>query len=203
MKRWIRVLGILVLLAVPSSVLARWGAAETGHYSVDELHWVESYSTKSLWLPGPACYYGQDVVIIFEASKTWTYVLQKGDVRQTMVQTGTAEVYDMDGNLIDTRPFHVTERFFDAGGDASLRYENESGVSYQVSAWWTIPELERYEYMRKIPGVYDYRACDRSGDWECGWISGECEQGWSSEDEGDWSFDWPPHPAPPPHPSKS
>jgi len=177
---------------MPSSVLAGQGASETGHYSVDAYRWVERYSTKSSWLAGPACYYGQDVRIIFEASKTWTYVLQKGDVRETMVQTGTAEVYDFYGNLIDTRPFHVTERFFDAGADASARCENGSGVSYQVSAWWDIPELERYEYIRKIPGVYEYRAWNRSGDWERGWVSGECQQGWSSEDEdGDWSFDWP------------
>lgn len=201
MKRWTRVLAVVVLLAVPSSVLAGSGAAETGHYSVDEVCWHESYEITSSWLVGPACYYGQDIVIVFEASKTWTYVVRKGDVRQTMVQNGTAEVYDMEGNLIDTRSFHMTERFFDAGGDASQRCDNGSGVSYQVSGWWQLPDLEQYECTRKIPGVYEYRAWNRSGDWEYGWISGECEQGWSSEDEDeDWSFDWPPRP---PHPSSS
>jgi len=165
MKRWSRVLAVGILLVVPSSVLAGPGASETGDYSVDSYRWEESYRTRSSWLAGPACYYGQDVRIIFD---------------------------DLDGNLIDTQLFHVTERFFDAGADASARCENGSGVSYQVSAWWDIPELERYEYIRKIPGVYEYRAWNRSGDWERGWVSGECQQGWSSEDEdGDWSFDWP------------
>ena len=201
MKRWMSILGVMILLAAPFSGSAGPAPAEVGRYRVDSMTWVESYSVTSLWLVGPACYYGQDIVVVFEASKSWTYVLHKGDVRQTMVQTGTAEVYDMDGNLIDTRPFHMVERFFDAGADASLRCENGSGVSYQVSAWWRLPELEQYECIRKIPGVYDYRAWNRSGEWEYGWISGECEQGWSSEDEGgDWSFDWPPHP---PHPPSS
>jgi hypothetical protein len=96
----------------------------------------------------------------------------------------------MNGNLLDERAFHVTERFFDAGTDVAARHDYGSSVWYQASHNWWNSNLEEYHYIWKIPGVYDFRIWNRSGDWSQAWVSGECEGSWSGDD-------WPPHP---PHP---
>ena len=185
MKKLMFVLVILALLVTPTVALAGGGGAETGHYTDGgTFHWVQDYYG---W--GPACYYGQNVRVIYDATNTWTYVVQKGNVRETLVQNGTAKVYDLDGNLLDERAFHVTERFFDAGGDVAIRNEYGTSVWYQASHNPYSSNLEEYHYIWKIPGVYDFRIWNRSGNWDYGWTSGDCEGGWPDG--------WPPHP---PHP---
>ena len=181
MKKLMFLLVVLALLTTPTVALAGDGGVETGHYSSGEFHWLQDYYG---W--GPACYYGQDVHVVYDATNTWTYVLKKGDVRETLIQNGTAKIYDMSGNLLDERTFHVTERFFDAGTDVALRHDYGSSVWYQVSHNPYSSNLEEYQYIWKIPGVYDFRVWNRSGNVSWGWISGDCEAG-----------GWPPHP---PHP---
>jgi hypothetical protein len=183
MKLILALLSIMVLVA-PVPALAGGNGAEVGHYSYDEFYWDQTYMG---W--GPACYYEQYVRVIYRATNTWTYVLKKEDVRETLVQNGSASIYDLDGNLLDERGFHVTERFFDEGTDVAIRHDYGSSVWYQAShAWWN-SKLEDYQYIWKIPGVYDFRAWNRSGDWSYGWTSGDCEGG---DPDG-----WPPKP---PHP---
>ena len=80
------------------------------NYIWGEFYWDQSYLG---W--GPACYYGQDVRVIYNATNTWTYIFKKGDVQETLVQNGTTQIYDMYGNLLDERAFTVMERLFDAG----------------------------------------------------------------------------------------
>ena len=184
MKKLMFLLVVLALLATPTVALAGGGGAETGHYSWGEFHWDQSYYG---W--GPACYYGQDVRVIYDATNTWTYTVKEGNVRETLVQNGIAKIYDMSGNLLDERAFHVTERFFDAGTDVALRHDYGSSVWYEASHNWWNSNLEEYDYIWKIPGVYDYRCWNRSGDWGYGWTSGDCEDGYPDG--------WPPHP---PHP---
>ena len=173
----------IAFLALPLVAYGKGGVAEQGHYSAPWTY-TQDYSG---W--GPACYYGQDVHVVYEATNTWTWVLYKnGDVRETLVQNGVARVYDMAGNLLDTRAFHVTERFFDAGGDVAIRHEYGGGaVWYQVSHNPYTDKLEDYYYVWKIPGVYDFRVINRNWSVSWGWVSGDCEGGGS----------WPPHP---PHP---
>ena len=184
MKRWVLVVVLLALLAVPGVVMAGPGGAETGHFS-SEWDYVQTYNG---W--GPACYYGEPVRVEYHATNSWTYVLWRGDVRETLVQNGTAKVYDLANNLLDEFTFHVTERFFDAGADVAIRHEWGSTVWYQASGGlWTHPDLEEYYYIWKIPGRYDFRARNRGGSWSCGWTSGDCEDGWPDG--------WPPRP---PHP---
>jgi len=184
MKKLMFMLVALAVLATPTATFAGDSGTETGHYSSGEFHWVQNYYG---W--GPACFYGQDVQVIYDATNTWTYVLQKGDVRETLVQNGTAKVFDLAGTLLDERAFHVTERFFDAGTDVALRHDYGTSVWYQVSHDWLNANLEEYYYIWQIPGVYDFRAWNRSGDWSYGWASGDCEGGWPDG--------WPPLP---PHP---
>jgi len=169
-------------LALPLVAYGKGGVEEQGHYSA---HWTHTQNYSG-W--GPACYYGQDVRVVYEATNTWTWVLYKnGDVREILVQNGVARVYDMEGSLLDTRAFHVTERFFDAGGDVAIRHEYGGGaVWYQVSHNPYTDKLEDYYYVWKIPGVYDFRVINRNGAVSWGWVSGDCEDG-----------GWPPHP---PHP---
>jgi hypothetical protein len=180
-KKVMFVVVVLVLLAVPAVALAGDGGPEVGHYSDGFFQEVYDYSGR-----GPACYYGQDVRVVYDATNRWTYVLKNGDLRETLVQNGTAKVYDMEDNLLDERPFHVTERFFDAGMDVAQTGASPVGtVWYQVSAFSS--DLEEYQYIWKIPGVYDFRIWNRGGEVSWGWTSGDCEGG-----DG-----WPPHP---PHP---
>ena len=184
MKKLIIILIILALLNIIPIALAGNAKTETGHYSWGEFHWVQDYDG---W--GPACYYGQNVRVVYDATNTWTYVLKKGDVQETLVQNGTAKIYDMDGNLLDERAFTVTERFFDAGVDVAVRHDYGTSVWYEASNnWWDL-NLEEYQYIWAIPGVYDFRCWNRSGDWGYGWTSGDCEGGWPDG--------WPPIP---PHP---
>jgi len=62
-------------LALPLVAYGKGGVAEQGHYSAPWDH-TQDYSG---W--GPACYYGQDVHVVYEATNTWTWVLYKnGDV---------------------------------------------------------------------------------------------------------------------------
>ena len=70
--------------------------------------------------------------------------------------------------------------------DGKVLGVGQTSVWYQVSHNPYSPDLEEYQYTWKIPGVYDFRVWNRSGDVSWGWISGDCEAG-----------DWPPHP---PHP---
>ena len=182
------VLAIMLLLLVPSAALAK-NAAERGHYS-DPFYWAQDYTLQD----GPvACYYGRDVHVVYQAVNTWTYVVQHGDVRETLTQSGTADVYALQdgapGPLLDSRPFHAVERFFDADGDVAVRHEGDFGVWYQVSHDWWSPHLEDFHYVWKIPGVYDLRAWNRNGQWSYGWTSGDCEGGYPDG--------WPPIP---PHP---
>lgn len=188
MKRLLTILvaSALVVMAVPSVALAsNGGGAEVGNYSWDGFHWVQDYYG---W--GPACYYDQNVQVVYDATNTWTYVLHKGDVRETLVQSGTAKIYDMGGALLDERSFEVMERFFDAGTDVAIRHDYGSSVWYEASHNWWSSNLESYQYIWKIPGVYDFRVWNRSGSISWGWKSGDCEGG-----DG-----WPPKP---PHPFNS
>jgi len=180
MRKLIVVLAVVALLVIPLTALAKGGGAETGHYSSGFTHMQDYYG----W--GPACYYGQAVHVVYNATNSWTYVLKNGDVRETLVQNGTAKIYDMTGTLLDTRSFHVTERFYDAGTDVAIRNDYGSSVWYQVSHNPYSSDLEEYYYIWKIPGVYDFRVWNRSGAISWGWTSGDCEGG-----------GWPPHP---PHP---
>jgi hypothetical protein len=173
-KKMTFVLVFLMLVAVPPVALAGGGGPESGHYSYGFFHWEQDYSD---W--GPACTYGQAVHVVYDATNSWTYVLKDGDVRETLVQSGTARVFDTAGHLLDERAFHVTERFFDAGQDVALRHDYGASVWYQVSHDWRNANLEEYQYVWKIPGVFDLRAWNRGGDWGQGWRSGECEgDGW-------------------------
>jgi hypothetical protein len=168
MRRTALVLAMVVSLVVPAAVAAGNGS-ETGHYSWDGFEWTQTYSG---W--GPACFYGQDVTVAYTATNSWTYVLRDGDVRETLVQNGAAAVYDLDGNLVDTRPFHVTERFFDAGTDVAIRHDYPDSVWYEAShAWWSA-DLESYFYIWKIPGVYDFRAWNDGGEYGWEFTPGEC-----------------------------
>jgi len=189
MRKLIGVIGIAALSMIFVLVSASAEkTAETGHYSWPGFYWVQTYYG---W--GPACYYGEDVTVIYRATNKWTYVLNnKGDVRETLVQNGTAEIYDLAGNLIDTRAFHVTERFFDENADVATRHDYGSSIWYEASNNWWSPDLEDYYYIWKIPGVYDYRCRNRSGDWSYAWKSGDCEDGYPDG--------WPPRP---PHPFSS
>ena len=185
MKKLMVVMVVLTLLALPSKALAG-GGAETGHYVSGTFHYEEEYAVGH----GPACYYGEAIRVVYSATNSWTWVVRNGDVRETLVQNGTAQIYDSTGDLLDTRAVHVTERFFDAGTDVAVRREYGTSVWYQVSHDWKSEDLERYQYIWKIPGVYDFRHWNRSGDWRSAWVSGSCQ---GSESGGGW----PPHP---PHP---
>lgn len=180
MKVFVGVSVVLCAVAVPFMVSAKGNEAEVGHYS-GAFDWEQDYEG---W--GPACYYGQPVHVVYEAVNTWTYVVKEGDVRETLVQNGTAKIYDLDGNLLDTRPFHVTERFFDAGADVAIKHDYGTSIWYQVSHNWWDSNLEEYEYIWKIPGLYDFHIWSRSGSWSLGWRSGDCEGGFPPG--------WPPHP---------
>ena len=80
----------IAFLALPLVAYGKGGVAEQGHYSAPWTY-TQDYSG---W--GPACYYGQDVHVVYEATNTWTWVLYKnGDVRETLVQNGVARVYDL------------------------------------------------------------------------------------------------------------
>jgi len=184
-KRKAFLLLAITLMAIPLVGYGKSGVAEQGHHSAPWTY-TQDYNDS-----GPACYYGQPVHVEYEATNTWTWVLCKnGDVRETLVQNGVARIYDMAGNLLDTRSFHVTERFFDADGDVAVRHEYGGGVVwYEASGKWYNANLEDYYYIWKIPGVYDFRARNRNGSLSWGWTSGDCEGGWP---EG-----WPPQP---PHP---
>lgn len=193
MKKVVIVLVSLILLSIPATALAEGGGTEAGNYSWGYFHWVQDYSG---W--GPACYYGQAVHVVYDATNTWTFVAKDGDVQETLVQNGTATIYDMGGNLLDERTFHVTERFFDAGTDLAIRWDYGTSVWYQASHYWFSPDLEEYQYIWKIPGVYDYRTWNRSGNWSYSWASGDCEDGWEYSPDTGWQpGDWPPRP---PHP---
>ena len=183
MKKWTIVLIAVAVLVTPALALAK-GSVEKGHYRWAGFHSEQDYAG---W--GPACYYGQDVRIVYDATNTWTYVAKDGDVRETLVQNGTAQVYDVGGNLLDERTFHVTERFFDAGTDVAIRRDYGTNVWYEASHLWWSADLEQYHYAWNIPGVYRFRAWNRYGDWRYGWSSGDCEGGYPDG--------WPPHP---PHP---
>jgi hypothetical protein len=177
-------LAIILLLLGPSVALAGQ-AAERGHYT-DPFFYEEDYLDDDR----VACYYGEDVHVVYEAVNAWTFVVQNGDVRETLTQNGTATVYALDdGALLDTRGFHATERFYDGGGDVAVRHEGDYGVWYQVSHDWWNPDLEDYHYIWKIPGVYDFRAWNRNGEWSYSWRSGDCDGGYPDG--------WPPIP---PHP---
>lgn len=184
MRTRLLVLAVLFAFLLPCAVSAGGDGTEVGHYSHAGFHWEQDYSG---W--GPACYYGQDVRVVYDATNTWTYVLKGDDVRETLVQNGTAKVYDMAGNLLDVRAFHVTERFFDAGTDVAIQHDYGTFVWYEASHNWWNANLEEYFYIWKIPGVYDFRIWNRGGDWSLAWTSGDCEGGWPDG--------WPPHP---PHP---
>ena len=184
MKNLILVLIILALLNIMPVTLAGNDKTETGHYSDGEFHHEQTYVG---W--GPACYYGETVKVVYDATNTWTYILKKGDVQETLVQNGTAKIYDMEDNLLDERAFTVMERFFDAGTDVAIRHDYGTSVWYQVSHNPYSPDLEEYQYIWKIPGVYDYRVWNRSGDISWALISGDCELGGTDG--------WPPIP---PHP---
>jgi len=139
MKKLMFVLVVLALLATPTVALAGDGGSETGHYSWGFFHWVQDYYG---W--GPACYYRQNVRVIYDATNTWTYTVKEGNVRETLVQNGTAKIYDMGGNLLDERAFHVTERFFDAGTDVAIRHDYGTSVWYEASHNWWNSNLEEY-----------------------------------------------------------
>ena len=177
-------LGLVVLFVLVSAGAAVAAPAETGHYSSD-WYYEQVYSG---W--GPACCYGEDVKVVYEAVNSWTYVVKGDDVRETLVQNGTASIYSTaTGTLLDVRAFHVVERFYDAGGDVAVRHDSGSSVWYQVSQNPYTADLEEYQYIWKIAGVYDFRVWNRGGDISWGWISGDCTGG-----------TWPVHP---PHPDKN
>jgi len=179
----------VAMLAMPLVALAEGSGTETGHYSWGEFHLVQDYYS---W--GPACYYGQNVRVVYDATNIWTYVLKKGNVTETLVQNGTAKIYEIDtpGNLLDECAFTVMERFFDEGVDVAIRHDYGTSVWYEASHNWWNANLEEYEYIWKIPGVYDFRCWNRRGDWGYAWTSGDCEVGYPDG--------WPPQP---PHPFNS
>jgi hypothetical protein len=184
MKKQKLLLIIIVLLAMPLSAAVGDSGFETGDYTSESFHWVQEYRG---W--GPACYYGKNVRIVYDATNKWRYVVKNGDIQETLVQDGTAKIYDMDLNLIDDRPFTATERFLDVGTDVAVRHDFMTSVWYQVSHHWLDSNLEDYQYVWRIPGVYDYQSWNRNGIWRYQWASGECKGGYPDR--------WPPMP---PHP---
>ena len=173
MKKGLLVAALVMVLLLALAGMAVAAPAETGHYSYP-VYWEATYNY------GPSNYYGQDVRIVYQATSTWTYVVKGNDVRQTAVHSGTATVYDLPGNVIDIRPYKAMSRFFDAGMDAVIVHD----LWYE--AIWYSPNLEEYQSIVKIPGVYDLRHYGRNGIWSYGWTSGGVEGGLPGG--------WPPHP---------
>ena len=64
---------VMAMIGMSLVALAADMAAESGHYSWGELHWIQDYCG---W--GPACYYGEDVRIVYDATNVWTYVVKRG-----------------------------------------------------------------------------------------------------------------------------
>jgi hypothetical protein len=87
---------------------------------------------------GAACHYGQDVRVVHRAVNSCTYVRKAGDVRETLVQNGTVAIYKSGTDeLLDKRPFDVTERFYDVGTDVAVRNDYGTSIWYQASHdWW-------------------------------------------------------------------
>lgn len=187
-KSLVILIAVLLSLSVTSPALAAKPTISQGQFKADIDYW-QFYQD---W--GPACYYGQNVGVHYSGTKHWNWVVsENGDVHQNMVQNGKAEVYEIDasrnpGNLIDIRPFHCMERYFDAGGDNSeLR-----GNMYKASGnFWSSPSMEKYHYLFQINGIYRFECWNKNGNWSWGVCSGTYS--WSSDKDGTY----PPHP---PHP---
>ena len=189
-----RPLVILILIAVllsfsaVSPALAAKPTISQGQFKADVDYW-QFYRG---W--GPACYYGQYVRVHYLGMKHWNWIVSEdGDVHQNLTQNGIAEVYEGDasrnpGNLIDIRPFHCIEKYFDAGGDNSeLR-----GNMYKASRnRWYSPYMEKYHYLFQINGIYRNECWNKNGNSSWGFSSGTCSS--SSDIDGTY----PPHP---PHP---
>lgn len=186
MKRLLVIsIAVLILLAMTAPVSAAKPTTSQGQFSASFDYW-QSYSG---W--GPDCYYGQPVTVHYLATNHWNWIVSSsGDVRENLVQNGIAEVYDVAGNLIDTRPFQCVEKFFDAGGDNSVLQGNWYNANAGPSYWFS-QTMERYHYLWQINGVYQYECWNKNGNINWGWRSGTC----SSASDADGAY--PPHP---PHP---
>ena len=153
------VLGLIIFVATLLFTTPLYAApgAETGHFSWDGFYWDQTYSG---W--GPANYYGQNVRVVYTATNTLTWVEKETSVRETLVQNGTATVYDISGNIIDERPFHCLEVFEDEGKDLAIKQGDWWNAGY---SWWD-SRLESYHYLWKIQGVYTYEVRSSSGEYE-------------------------------------
>ena len=116
---------------------------------------------------GPALYYGQYVNIHHVSVNTWVLnIWDNGDgtwtIRQELTQNGKAYVYDVDGNLIDTKNFRVVE-------------VTQGIVSYEASWYhvYSLQDVEKWEYHWIITSVYHYwgRAHDNAYQFDY-WVKG-------------------------------
>ena len=173
----ILILGVipLMLLLTASPVIAQ--GAQTG-YGSSAFYWTQKYDD---WYIGPGMYYEMDVIAIYTATNTWTSITYpNGNVRESLVQEGIAEIYEASdtpapgftpftdswgwsgyiGGLIDTRDFVALEKFFDKDGNAS----SGSPGGYYTPTWWS-PDMERYHYIWRIQGVYEFELWAKDGYW--------------------------------------
>lgn len=173
MKKILVFLIVVIFLLTISTPIYAQGSAETGHFS-DEFLYTQDYIE---W--GPANYYKQDVHVVYKATNTWTWVEKEDFVKETLVQNGVAEIYDITGTiLLDTRPFSVIEKFEDQGKDVAKKFGNWWSVS------WTDPysdNLEFYHYVWKIQGVYRFEVWNKDGERIYHWRSPDKGPGWDVE----------------------
>lgn len=124
---------------------------------------------------GPACFYGQDVRIVFDDATSWKYKIKNGNLKQKLVRRGTTYIRDMSGNLIDTRRFKIEEIIVDKNLDVATRVEDPQGTYYSAIDNWTDASLEYFKFTIRIPGVYFWKyENNRKGEILRFWKSGDC-----------------------------
>lgn len=111
---------------------------------------------------GPNVYYNRDVQLEYVLTIHWSSMTYRnGDVRQTMVASGTVDIYDIAdlNNPIDTRRCSVSINFYDEGGDAC---SGEPGGFYNWGPPYHWDKMERFYHLHQVSGVYTRMAWVRN-----------------------------------------
>jgi hypothetical protein len=136
--------------------------------------WQVGYSEGEFMHWGPAVYYGEDVLVIYEATGRDFYIAKKHYYHYTT--QGSAKVYDdplhievipgywiwtlgPDSDLIDERPFSGVMKFKDP--------QHCNGWTWPPEVWpgWFEVPVEYFYVNWVIAGVYDFTATCKDGDW--------------------------------------